>query len=500
MDRDRLFDLSMDLLCVAGLDGYFKQVNPSWTRVLGWSREELLARPVEDFMHPEDRERTLQARAGLAQGVPVRGLENRYLCKDGSFRWLSWQSSIEPGAGTVFAVARDITAQRQADQERMILGKLESTGILAGGIAHDFNNLLASLSLNMELIGMIDPLSDRQRAILVRALDAIQLGQSLTGQLLTFAQPATSARRPTDLKTLLRRSLDLALSGSNIRGECQVVADLWPADVDEALLGQTLRNLVLNAREAIPGGGTVRLHADNRVLGDPDGLGLPPGNYVRISISDEGPGMSPDTLPKVFDPYFSTKQRGSQKGMGLGLTICHAVIKRHGGVITIDSRPGKGTTVHCHLPASRLPVAVATSVAVVEPVASNRILIMDDEYSLREMLVQALPLIGYSAEQATHGEEAVALYEQARAEGEPFAAVLLDLTVRGGMGGNETLKVLRDRDPNVRAVLMTGYHHEVTLRDHAVYGFKAALGKPFTVDVLRNTLADVLGKNPSSRA
>ena len=496
-DRDRLFNLSLDLLCIASLDGYFKQVNPSWTRVLGWSHEELLSRPVADFMHPDDRERTLKARAGLAQGIPVRGLENRYLCKDGSHRWLSWQSSIEPGAATVFAVARDITAQRQADQERMVLSKLESTGTLAGGIAHDFNNLLAGLSLNLEMVAMTGPVTDQQRQLLKQSLDTIRAGQSLTQQLITFARSDASIRHPSDLKILLQQSMDLALSGSNIRGESRIAPDLWPAEVNESQFSQVVRNLILNAREAIPAGGTVRLQADNEIIDATRGLDLPPGDYLHIRVSDEGHGIAADTLHKVFDPYFSTKERGPQKGMGLGLTICHAVIQKHGGLISIDSHPGRGTTVNCYLPASQLPAPAPEPAPVIEPVSSKKILVMEDEQVLREIMAQTLARIGYSAELAKDGQEAVARYEEARNSGQPFAAVLLDLTVRGGMGGSETMKALCLRDPSVRGVLMTGYNHEVTLRDHALHGFKAALAKPFSVDSLRQTLAEVLGTGPT---
>jgi PAS domain S-box-containing protein len=353
-DCSRLFNLSLDLLCIAGLDGYFKQVNPSWTRVLGWSQEELLSRPVAEFMHPDDRERTLQARANLAKGIPVRGLENRYLCKDGSHRWLAWQSSIEPGAQTVFAVARDITEQRRSHHEHLVLGKLESTRILAGGIAHDFNNLLATLLLNLEMISMCGATNDQQEKLLRQSLETVHAARVLTQQFNTFAQSEVSGPRITlDLKMLLQQSLDLALRGSTLRGESRLAPDLWPAEVDEAQIGLVIRNLVLNAKEAMPAGGIVRLQAENLQLGHLPGLELPPGDYLRISVTDEGIGIPAHALPQVFDPYFSTKQRGAQKGMGLGLTICHAVIQKHGGGIIIDSQPGSGTTVQCHLPAAK---------------------------------------------------------------------------------------------------------------------------------------------------
>jgi signal transduction histidine kinase len=286
----------------------------------------------------------------------VRGLENRYLCKDGSHRWLSWQSSIEPGARTVFAVARDITDQRRCHHEQLTLSKLESTRILAGGIAHDFNNLLATLLLNLEMISMCGTTNDQQEKLLRQSLETVHSARILTQQFNTFAQSDVSGTRTTtDLKVLLQQSLDLALSGSRLRGETRLAPDLWSAEIDEAQIGLVIRNLVLNAKEAMPAGGTVRLEAENLRLDRLPGLELPPGDYLRISVTDEGIGIPPHALPQVFDPYFSTKQRGAQKGMGLGLTICHAVIQQHGGGIIIDSKPGSGTTVQCHLPAAPVP-------------------------------------------------------------------------------------------------------------------------------------------------
>jgi two-component system, cell cycle sensor histidine kinase and response regulator CckA len=495
-DYNRLFYLSLDLLCVAGLDGYFKRVNPAWTRIFGWSEAELLSRPVADFMHPDDRERTLEARQGLTRGISIRGLENRYLCKDGSYRWLSWQSILEPSASMVFGVARDITLRRQSDQERLVTSKLESTGILAGGIAHDFNNLLGSLLLNLEMVSVCDATTAAQEQYLGQARQAVHAAKAITQQLLTFAEGGAAARQVTNLKDLLQQSFTLALRGSASHGECVIAPDLWPAEVDEAQIAQVVRGLTLNAREAIAPGGNVRMHAENVVLnGTPSEL--PPGDYLRISIADDGPGIPPDILPKIFDPYFSTKLRGSQKGMGLGLTICRTVIQKHSGSITIDSRPDRGTTVVCHLPAVRNAPVPATKPAVkAELPVVPRILVMDDEQLFRDIMAQTVRQLGYDVDVAKDGEEAIALYEQAAKAGRPFAAVALDLTVRGGMGGSQTLKVLQVRDSAVRAILMTGYSREQTFRDYLLHGFKAALAKPFSAETLRATLAEVLGLTP----
>lgn len=492
-DYNRLFNLSLDLLCIAGFDGYFKRVNPSWTRVLGWSEEELLGRPTAEFVHPDDRERTLEARAGLAQGIPVRGLENRYRCKDGSYRWFSWESVAEPSTPTVFGVARDITERRQLDQERLVLSKLESTGVLAGGIAHDFNNLLAGLLLNLELVSLCGPTNPQQDQYLAQARQTIHTAKSLTQQLITFAGESLPTRRITDLSTLLRESLELALRGSSLTGVCEIAPDLWLAEIDEGQIGQVLRNLILNAREASPPAGTVRLRASNASVKTPLRSECAPGDYLCISVADEGVGIAPEVLPKIFDPYFSTKQRGAQKGMGLGLTICRTVVHKHGGMIEVESQTGGGTTVTFHLPARRrADGASPASVSVAEVTNRPRVLVMEDEDAFRELMGHTLQRLGYAVEQTRHGDEAVARYREAQRCGRPFALVLLDLTVRGGMGGSETLNVLRQHDPAVRAVLMTGHSNDAAFSGYAEYGFKGALSKPFSSESLRALLAEVL--------
>jgi PAS domain S-box-containing protein len=354
-DLTRLFNLSLDLLCVAGFDGYLRRVNPSWIRVLGWTEAELLARPVADFMHPDDREIALQARAGLAEGFPVIGLENRYRCKDGSYRWLSWQSVAEPGAATVFAVARDVTERRQIDHEQLVMSKLESTGILAGGVAHDFNNLLTGLALNLDMVRLGGAISPMQAQNLQRAREIVDVAKSLTDQLIAFSGNAGSTRTVADLKEILKDASNAALLGADLIFECRLAADLWRVEVDAPQFAQVIRGLILNAREALPARGTVTVRADNVVLPTASGPEASGGEWVRICVIDDGVGIPPEVMSKVFDPYFSTKQRGSRKGMGLGLTICRVVIRRHGGSLTIESRPNEGTTVTCLLPAVSSP-------------------------------------------------------------------------------------------------------------------------------------------------
>ena len=251
------------------------------------------------------------------------------------------------------AVLTDITEHKRAEEDRLILNKLESTGILAGGIAHDFNNLLTVILLNLELAQTLIPPGEELAHRLEEAKKAALTARGLTQQLITFAKGGAPVRKPTRLSGVIQESVRPALSGSRVRCEFSLAEDLWLAEVDAGQIGQVIRNLVLNAREAMPEGGVVSVRAENVVLGSHENPSLPPGDYVRVSIADQGGGIAKEVLPKIFDPYFSTKQRGDQKGMGLGLTICHTVIQKHGGAIAVESELGVGTTFHLHLPASR---------------------------------------------------------------------------------------------------------------------------------------------------
>ena len=499
MDRKRLFEFSRDLLCIAGLDGFFKQVNPAWPQTLGWTEEELLSRPVVEFIHPEDRERTLQARSGLSRGIPVANLENRYLCKDGSHRWLSWQSTVEREGATVFGIARDITERRQADQLHLTTSKLESTGILAGGIAHDFNNLLTGCVLNLELLKLSGSINPQQSHHLEQAHVSIASAEALTKRLLALARGSASPREVTDLKELLSQSFNAALSGSDVHGTIDIAADLWPAEINDAQIAQVIQNLVLNARDAMPGGGSLHLQAENTTSTDGIKPHLPAGDYVRFCVSDNGPGIPLDILPKIFDPYFSTKPRGAQKGMGLGLTTCHAIFEKHDGAIMADSPSGGGARVSCYLPACHVqgkPVIASLSPesAPDSPGTPNRIhiLVMDDEPAVLDVVARALTRMGYQVEKAEDGGEALALYREAKDRHEPFGALVLDLTVRGGMGGKAVLDELRQTDSEIPALLMTGYDQDDTFRHYTKHGFNGALSKPFPLDALKNELARIL--------
>lgn len=475
-----------------------------WKEMLGYAEHEIgdTLAEWEDRIHPDDRAATLAAQQAHHAGATATFvIEHRLRCKNGAWKWvLNRGMVVERDAQgqprRIIGTHTDLTGSKESEADRLVLGKLESTGVLAGGIAHDFNNLLTTILLNLELARFS---GDSAGSILPRveaAEKAAQAARSLTQQLITFAQGGVSVVRTMNITGLLHESALLALSGSAVRSQFELAPDLWSAEVDEGQLGQVIRNLVLNAREAMPKGGVITLRGENVTLGSGEVSGLPAGDYVRVSVIDQGEGIAPEVVSKIFDPYFSTKRRGTQKGMGLGLTICHSVIQKHGGAITVESALGQGTTFHIHLVAKQAGAATeeaTLSSGLVPSGRAGRLLVMDDENTIRETIGETLTKLGHTVELTSDGQSAVAVFAQAQAEGRPFDAVLLDLTIPGGMGGLETLRALQALDPGVQAVVMSGYTNDRVMHGYEAAGFKAALAKPFNSEMLSEALKPVLG-------
>lgn len=473
-----------------------------WKAMLGYADHEVgLGRDEgPDRVHPDDLAEVQAAQEPHLRGeTPSFSVEHRMRCKDGSWKWVLNRGMVvsrdaDGRPQRIIGTLTDLTARKQAEDDRLVLGKLESTGVLAGGIAHDFNNLLTAMLLNLDMARYHSDSAAEMLPRIEAAEKAALAARSLTQQLITFARGDASVVRLTDIAHLLETSMPLALSGSSVRGELQVASDLWNAEVDGGQIGQVIRNLVLNAREAMPDGGVVTLAAANVHLLSNQVQTLPEGDYLHIRVADEGEGIAPEKLAKIFDPYFSTKQRGPQKGMGLGLTICHAVMRKHQGAITVESTIGRGTTFHLYLPAAdvKLPPRPDSTPPLPERVTvPRRILAMDDEPVMRDAVQQTLREMGFDCEVTPDGEATVACYQRAREDGRPFETVLVDLTIPGGMGGRDTLMKLREIDPAVVVIVMSGYTHDKAMSDYQAVGFNAALPKPFTSAMLRDALAQV---------
>ena len=392
-----------------------------------------------------------------------------------------------PSNGGVSVFFRDISERKKSETERLTTSKLESLGTLAGGIAHDLNNILTVISGNIGLAQIEAPTdSGNLLGFLSKAGQAAQHAAHLSSQLLTFSKGGAPLKKVVSIGELLEHSAEFALYGSNLRADFDIAVDLWKAEVDAGQIEQVVNALMLNAREAMPHGGTVRVRSRNVVLEDNPGGILPAGHYVKVTITDRGSGISDELRTKIFDPYFTTKPTGT----GLGLAISYSIVKKHGGLLLLETSSPEGSAFAFYLRASDRRVATTEMRSAGRPFHFNhqRVLVMDDEAAIRELTAQLLGTLGYEVTAAPDGLEAVRLYERALRRGEHFQAVILDATVRGGMGGVATIERLRAMDPEVNAIICSGYSDEAALSEFLAYGFRGALPKPFT----RSELAEAL--------
>ena len=392
-----------------------------------------------------------------------------------------------PSNGGVSVFFRDISERKKSESERLTTSKLESLGTLAGGIAHDLNNILTVISGNIGL-AQIEAPSDSGSLLgfLSKAGQAAQHAAHLSSQLLTFSKGGAPLKKVVSMGELLEHSAEFALYGSNLRAECDISVDLWKAEVDAAQIEQVVNALMLNAREAMLRGGTVRVRARNVVMEENPNALLPAGRYIKVTVTDRGAGISDELRAKIFDPYFTTKPTST----GLGLAISYSIVKKHGGLLLLESSSAEGSVFAFYLRATEHAVSTPEARASGRPFHYNhqRILVMDDEAAIRELTSQLLGTLGYEVTAVPDGLEAVRLYERALRRGEHFQAVILDATVRGGMGGVATIERLRSMDPKVNAIICSGYSDEAALSEFLAYGFRGALPKPFT----RSELADAL--------
>ncbi len=383
----------------------------------------------------------------------------------------------------------EIAHREQAEEELLRARKLESLGVLAGGIAHDFNNFLTVVQGNIEVAKAQLKEQEAAQEFLDQAAGACQRAKFLSSQLLTFAKGGAPVQRVVSIAELVTDAVQLARTGSPVGIEVAIAEDLWSAKVDPGQIGQVLHNILLNAQQAMPGGGTIEVHAENVGLRDTSEA---VGRRVRISIRDYGRGISADVLRRIFDPYFTTKPGGA----GLGLATAYAIVLKHEGHIAVESEPGAGTVFTVDLPASLETPVPETSTAAPIQTGTERLLVMDDEETLCTLFKAVLSQLGYVVQTASDGAEAVALYQAARTAGVAFDAVLLDLTVIGGMGGMEAAARLKQLDPSAKLIVSSGYSDAPVMSHFSDYGFDAVILKPWTVKEISDVLRRVLVENP----
>ena len=481
-------------------EGRITFFNPLAEQITEWAHQDALNRPLQEVFRitneasPHQDETALQfspASSALTEhDSPLHLITKHGLQRAISMREAPIRDHSSHLMGTVI-VFHDVTDRHRHQDEQQRISKLNSLGVLAGGLAHDFNNLLTTILGNVFVakLRMIpqDPLTHN----LEQAEQACLRAKELTQQLLTFAKGGAPIKTSIALGDLLRKSVIFALSGSSISCHFDIPNDLWPLDADTSQLRQVIQNMTINARQAMPQGGHFSIRVENTALPTSSTLPSPTlatGNYIKISFEDQGTGIKDQELPNIFDPYFTTKPGAS----GLGLATAHSIIQQHLGHISVHSTIGKGTTFTVYLPSSYSSVRLDRQTI---PKGRGRILVMDDEQSIRRMVEDALTQFGYEVTAAEDGQTAIDLFSAALTSGKTFDAILLDLTIPGGMGGKEAIQHLRRLDPHVKAVVTSGYSDDPIMSDFQAYGFQDILIKPYKISDLAKTLESLCAQS-----
>ncbi len=388
----------------------------------------------------------------------------------------------------VIVVFRDITVQYRMEAEMQKMQKLESLGVLAGGLAHDFNNLLTGIMGNISIVKMHLEPGHTDYARLLAADKAVERATDLTQQLLTFAKGGAPIKKVLPIANLVRESVDFALSGSNIRCNYIIPDGLWNAEVDSGQIAQVFNNLSINAMHAMPEGGIVSVSMENVTLSANSVYILPAGDFIKITFSDSGKGISEEYLPKIFDPYFTTKKHGS----GLGLATVFSILRKHEGHITVESMVGTGTRFVIYLPATKDAGSSCSSIKDTLNIGCGNILVMDDEELVRDIAREMLVTLGYNGQFAEDGEKALAIYKKAFQEKNPFRLLIMDLTIPGGMGGKEAVGKILEIDPEAKVIASSGYSTDPVMSEYKKYGFSGVMTKPYRIEQMSETITKAL--------
>ena len=486
-DRYRdLFENATDMLQSIAPDGRVLVVNKAWQDVLGYDDDDLGRLNIFDILHPDQRPTCRVSFEKILRDGEEFSCQTIFLSKTGKNISVEGKVNCRFVDGKPVAlrgVFRDITEKLRMEEELRRTQKLEAVGQLAGGIAHDFNNLLTGIIGNI-LLAKLKSTNEEVTQLLQNTENASHRAQELTRQLLTFARGGAPVKETASVLEIIREITAFTLSGSNTTWALKTEGDISPVDVDTGQFGQVLQNLVLNSDQAMPDGGVITIRVANCAIDEQTTIPLPKGRYVKIDIQDQGIGIAREYLSRVFDPYFSTKKKGS----GLGLATAYSIVRNHNGLLTVDSEPGVGTTMTIYLPASARQIRKKETVSAEPQHGMGRILVMDDDEIVRKVAAQMLDHLGYEVSEAVDGECALALYQQALTEGNPFTCVILDLTVPGKMGGKETVTRLLAMDPEVKAIVSSGYSNDPIMAEYKRYGFSGVVPKPYSMEKLSATV------------
>jgi two-component system cell cycle sensor histidine kinase/response regulator CckA len=478
--------------------GYTISANPAMVKMFGAeSLDDLLLVPVEKrYRNPSDRQLFLSE---LKKNGKLTNYEVELVRKGVIPFWASISATVtlhENGEiSKIDGIISDISATKALEKEMLKAQKLESIGILAGGIAHDFNNILAAVLGNISLAKLYASQDRRVCEKLDNAEKASIRASELTRQLLTFSRGGQPVRKIADFQNVLKEAISFAATGSNILVSYSLAKDLWPVEIDEAQIGQAVNNLVMNAIQAMPDGGKLSITGENAIIQRNTGLSLDPGNYLKITLADNGIGIPGELQSKIFDPYFTTKPGGT----GLGLAAVYSILRNHGGCVTVESEAELGSKFSIFLPAVKDSFALSRyqpSPEIALP-GHGRILVMDDESAVLEVIVEMLNQHGYCSDTASCGSQAAEMYSEALKLGKKYDLVIVDFTVPGGDGGLEALTRIRAFDPSAKVIVASGYAGNTVMSHCRDYGFTDAIAKPFRLRTLLEAVHNAVNSNKS---
>lgn len=495
-----------DGVITTDLDNRVLLINKVAEELTGWMQDEVVGRSLSEVFHIVDKQTREVCESPVNNLMQKSGAESLaddvvLIARDGSERDISNScSAIRDKGSTVIGavlVFRDVTEKKRMQDDALKSEKLKSVGILAGGIAHDFNNILAAILGNISLakLQIDEGEKSNSRNLLEGAEKASLRAKNLTQQLLTFSKGGEPIKKVESVSEIIKDSTDFLLSGGKVHSEYDIEEDLWPVNIDTGQMSQVIQNIIINAMHVMPGGGKVNITCNNVSNEDGRIATLSRGNYVRVSIKDHGPGIPHELLDKVFDPYFTTKEGGS----GLGLALTHSIITKHQGQIDVQT-DSSGTDFIIYLPA--MPGQSIEEKAEVAKMGSRpirgNILIMDDEVMIRDIAGDLLTHLGFEVSTVSNGKEALELYSEKMNSDSPFDAVIMDLTIPGGMGGKEAIQKLLEIDPHVKGIVSSGYSNDPVMAEYDKYGFIGMVHKPFEIEELISTLQTVIGSEQNT--
>jgi PAS domain S-box-containing protein len=471
--------------------GRVLDANANYVRMTGHrTLDEIHNHFVVEWTAAQDRARNAQAvQACMDEGF-VRDLQIDYVHADGTMVPVLLNATVTEvdGARRIITLIRDISDRKRLEDELLRSEKLRSVGILAGGIAHDFNNILTAILGNISLLQVTLKHDGVASEHLAEAQKASQRARELTRQLLTFSRGGEPVRKPFHPEAIVRESATLALRGRATACEFRIAPTPALVDGDEGQVGQVIRNLVINASQAMHGGGNVVITVEERKVRAGEVPALDRGVYIVIAVADRGTGIAEEHRSRIFDPYFTTKQ----EGRGLGLAVSHSIVSNHKGAITLSSQVGHGSIFTVYLPVADGAAMLTPPPQTASPSGHGRVLVMDDEEGVRQIAGKILRALGHEVDFARDGREAIERWQQARSAGLPFDVVIMDLTVPGGMGGREAMRELLVLDPRAKGIVSSGYSRDPVLAKYGDYGFREVLAKPYSVADAGRVLSAVL--------